>query len=98
MSDVTIPKDLAEKLVTSATYASSDLYETYSWLRANNPLGVAEVEGFDPFWVVTKHADILEISRNNALFLNEARATTLMMQTDVARARTITGTPHYVRS
>lgn len=98
MSDVRIPGELALKLVSSPTYASDDLYQTYRWLRANNPLGVAEVEGFDPFWVVTKHADILEISRNNALFLSEARATTLMMQSDVDRARAITGTPHYVRS
>jgi len=98
MSDVTIPQELAQKLVSSPTYASTDLFDTYRWLRANNPLGVAEVEGVDPFWVVTKHADILEISRNNALFLNEARATTLMTQTDVERAYAITGTPHYVRS
>ncbi len=98
MSDVTIPQELAQKLVSSPTYASDDLFDTYRWLRANNPLGVARVEGVDPFWVVTKHADILEISRNNALFLNEARATTLMTRTDVERAYAITGTPHYVRS
>lgn len=98
MSDVTIPQELALKLVSSPTYASDDLFDTYRWLRSNNPLGVAEVEGVDPFWVVTKHADILEISRNNALFLNEARATTLMTKTDVERAYAITGTPHYVRS
>ena len=39
-----------------------------AWLRANNPLGKAEVEGLYPFWIVTKHADILEISRQNDLF------------------------------
>ena len=25
----------------------------------------AEAEGFDPFWVVTRHADILAVSRQN---------------------------------
>lgn len=98
MSDPAIPQYIAEALVTSATYAKPDLYDAYRWLRANNPLGVARVEGFDPFWVVTKHADILEISRNNALFPSAVRATTLMTQADVARAQAITGTPHYVRS
>jgi cytochrome P450 len=67
-------------------------------MRANNPLGVAEVEGFDPFWVVTKHADILEISRNNALFASGVRGTTLMSKAGEARAYSITGTPHLVRS
>ena len=98
MSDVAIPGDLAAKLAAPATYAGADLFDAYRWLRANNPLGVANVEGFDPFWVVTKHADILEISRNNALFPSGAHATTLMKQDDVARAHAITGTPHYVRS
>ena len=98
MSDVAIPKELAERLVQSATYATGELFDVYRWLRANNPLGVAHVEGFDPFWVVTKHADILEISRNNGLFPSAARGTTLTTQAGEARARAITGTPHLVRS
>jgi cytochrome P450 len=98
MSDVEIPRDLAEELVQSATYASDELFDVYRWLRANNPLGMAHVEGFDPFWVVTKHADILEISRNNALFPSAVRGTTLTTQAGEARARAITGTPHLVRS
>ena len=98
MSDVAIQTDIAEKLVQSATYATDDLFDVYRWLRANNPLGVAQVDGFDPFWVVTKHADILEISRNNALFPSAVRGTTLTTQSGEARARAITGTPHLVRS
>src|SRR5262249_32866153 len=65
---------------------------------ANNPLGVAHAENHDPFWVVTKHADILEISRNNALFPSAVRSTTLTTKSGEARARAITGTPHLVRS
>jgi len=98
MTDATIPHDLAAKLVHPATYATEDLFNTYRWLRANNPLGIAEVEGYDPFWVVTKHADILEISRNNARFPSAVRGTTLTSQAGEARARSITGTPHLVRS
>lgn len=93
-----IPDDIAQTLVSSPAYASDVIYETYRWLRANNPLGVAEVEGFDPFWVVTKHADILEISRNNAAFPSAVRGTTLTSQAGEARARAVTGTPHLVRS
>jgi cytochrome P450 len=68
-------------------------------LRAHNPLGFAEIDGFDPFWVVTRHADVLEISCQNALFHNGDRPTTLTTRADDARVREITGgSPHLVRS
>lgn len=98
MQTVRIPDDVARALVSPPAYASDEIYEAYCWLRANNPLGVAEVEGYDPFWVATKHADILEISRNNARFPSAVRGTTLTTKAGDARARAITGTPHLVRS
>jgi cytochrome P450 len=98
VSDLKLPQNIADVLVNPATYATDELHNTYRWMRANNPLGVAEVEGFDPFWVVTKHADILEISRNNALFPSAVRPTTLTNKAGEARARAITGTPHLVKS
>ncbi|WP_317930793.1 cytochrome P450 [Halioxenophilus sp. WMMB6] len=73
-----IPQEMANKLVTPSTYASDEIYEIYRWLRANNPLGVAEVPGFDPFWVVTKHEDVLAISRDNKKFPYGNRPSTLM--------------------
>lgn len=98
MPDVKLPAHIAQTLVDPAAYAGERLYDAYRWMRANNPLGIAEVEGFDPFWVVTKHADILEVSKNNALFASGVRATTLTNKEADARARAITGTPHLVRS
>ena len=98
MSDVLLPADVAQVLVSPSAYASDRIYDAYRWMRANNPLGVAEVEGFSPFWVVTKHADILEISRNNARFPSAVRATTLTNKAGDARAHAITGTPHLVKS
>ncbi|HLY79676.1 MAG TPA: cytochrome P450, partial [Caulobacteraceae bacterium] len=72
---------------------------SYAWLRANNPLGRAEVEGFDPFWVVTKHADILEISRQNDLFHSGDRSATFTTVEGDARVRQMTGgSPHLVRT
>ncbi|NIJ37769.1 hypothetical protein FHR22_002472 [Sphingopyxis panaciterrae] len=93
-----IPDSIARTLVDPSAYADERIHDAYAWLRANNPLGRAEVPGFDPFWVVTRHADILEISRQNALFHNGDRSTTLLRQVDDARIRKITGTPHFVRS
>ena len=44
------------------------LYDAYAWLRKNDPFALAELPGFDPFRLVTRHADILEISRDNTVF------------------------------
>jgi hypothetical protein len=97
--DIDIPADIAQAIVDPHTYADGRIHKAYQWLRANNPLGVARVEGVDPFWVVTKHADILEVSRQNALFHNGDRATTLTSQAVDAKVRQRTGgSPHLVRS
>ena len=93
-----IPADIAATLVKPAAYADHRLHDAYRWLRAHNPLGVARPEGFDPFWVVTKHADIQAISRQNDLFHNADRPTTLTMKAIEERTRRITGTPNLVRS
>ncbi|WP_168072255.1 cytochrome P450 [Caulobacter sp. SSI4214] len=93
-----VPEDLANTLVRPAAYADQTIHDVYSWLRRNSPLAIAEPEGFDPFWVVTKHADILEISRNNGLFPSGERATTLNSKAHLERNQKITGSPHLVRS
>jgi len=93
-----IPADIAATLVDPAAYADHRIHDSYRWLRANNPLGIARSESFDPFWVVTKHAHILSISRQNELFHNADRPTTLMSRTFEERIRKITGGPNLVRS
>jgi cytochrome P450 len=39
-------------------------------LRREDPVCRIEAKGFDPFWAVTRHADLLEVERQPALFLN----------------------------
>jgi cytochrome P450 len=97
--DIRIPAAIAEPLVDPRAYADGRIFDSYTWLRANKPVGRAEVEGFDPFWAVTKHADILEVSRQNELFHSGDRATTLTNQAADAHVREMTGgSPHLVRS
>ena len=45
----------------------------WTWLRKNTPLLWYERENVVPFWVVTKHADIVAISRRPRVFLNGPR-------------------------
>jgi cytochrome P450 len=93
------PSRIATSLTDPLTYAEAHgLHNDFTFLRANLPLSRAEVSGFEPFWVVTKHADIAEISRQNALFHNGDRPTTLTDAASEAFVRKLTGTPHLVRS
>ena len=39
-------------------------------LRREDPVPRIEAEGFDPFWAVTRHADLIEIERQPELFPN----------------------------
>src|SRR3954471_4074835 len=93
-----IPADIAATLVNPAAYADHRIHDSYRWLRANNPLGIARPEKFDPFWVVTRHAHIQAVSRQNELFHNADRPTTLTNQAVEERVRKITGGPNLVRS
>ena len=98
-ADVLIPQSLADTLVDPTAYADGRIHETYAWLRANNPFGKAQIEGVEPFWVTTKHADILEISRQNALFSNGEKSPTMVNQEADARIREMTGgSPHLLRT
>ena len=100
MTDVRVPDEIAATVITPKAYAEdTPVHEAFRWLRANNPLGRAELEGFAPFWITTKYADILEVSRQNALFHNGDVATTLTSLDADAKVRQMTGgSPHLVRS
>jgi hypothetical protein len=95
-----IAEETARAVIDPAAYGDgTTALEAFRTLRANNPLGRAELEGFDPFWIVTKHADILEISRQNDLFHSGDRSTTFTNSDADARVRQMTGgSPHLVRT
>lgn len=94
-----IPDDIASKAIDPKSYGDDSVHETFRWLRANNPLGRAELEGIYPFWLVTKHADILEVSRQNDLFHSGDLPTTFTTIEGDQMVRKMTGgSPHLVRT
>jgi cytochrome P450 len=61
-------------LTDPAAYADEDrLHKALALLRREAPVHWVQAPGFEPFWAVTRHADIMEIERNNELFLNAPR-------------------------
>ena len=58
-------------LVRPATFADDDYFHKLAaHMRASDPVPWIESETHKPFWVATKHADIIEIERQNDKFLN----------------------------
>src|SRR6185503_11838157 len=45
----------------------------WTWLRRNAPIFWYDRPNVEPFWAITKHADIVEISKQPQLFLNAPR-------------------------
>jgi cytochrome P450 len=65
----TVPDDIAQRIVLPEGHRDEDkLFAAYQWLRENAPLAKAVVDGYDPLWLVSKHADIMEIERQPDLF------------------------------
>jgi len=65
----TIAPDIAKRLVSPAAYEEwKHLEADFAQLRKEMPFARAVVDGYDPFWVATKYADVREISLNPAIF------------------------------
>jgi cytochrome P450 len=90
---------VAKALTDPKAYGEwNGLHDKFAWARANAPLAVAEVPDYDPFWAVTRHADIMEVSRNNKIFASGVRQTTLTMKAIDALVRTQTPDGHLIKS
>jgi cytochrome P450 len=65
------------------------LHEALAQCRANTPVSWVEVPEYRPFWAITKHADIMEIERQNDLFTNDPRPLLAIAEADDALRRDI---------
>ncbi|HXY65147.1 MAG TPA: cytochrome P450 [Mycobacterium sp.] len=66
--------EAAKVLADPLAYADEPtLHAALAHLRANAPVSWVEVPNYRPFWAITKHADILDIERDNVLFTNWPR-------------------------
>ncbi|HEV2310893.1 MAG TPA: cytochrome P450, partial [Acidimicrobiia bacterium] len=56
-------------LVDAARYARRGYpHDVWTRLRAEEPVAYVTPDGYEPFWAVTKHADVLEVARQPTLF------------------------------
>jgi cytochrome P450 len=69
------------------------LFSLLDEMRRDSPVAWVEPEGFRPFWAITRHADIMEIERQNDRFLNGPRAVLASIQ-DEEIVKAFTGGSH----
>ncbi len=58
-------------------------HESFAQLRRESPVHRCELPGYEPFWAVTRHRDICEVSKRPETFLN---APGIVLATDEQRA------------
>ena len=64
-----IPEGIARQIVLPEGHGDIvALHEAYKWVRNNAPLAKAVVEGFDPIWLISKHADLQEVESQPEIF------------------------------
>ena len=62
------------------------LHAALAHLRATAPVSRVEVPDYKPFWAITKHADIMDIERQNMLFTNWPRPVLTTVEGDELQA------------
>ncbi len=73
-----IPTELIAPIYDPSTFAAPPIVdEIFTRIRGDFPLCQADVPGYDKHWIVSRHADIMSVSRQNDLFHNADRSATL---------------------
>ena len=62
------------------------LHAALTHLRSSAPVSWVDVANYRPFWAITKHADIMEIERENMLFNNWPRPVLATLEGDELQA------------
>jgi cytochrome P450 len=67
-----VPDEIAAAVVLPESYESFEevTLPAAAWLRENMPVGRAELPGYDPLWILSRHADISAVLRDAKRFHN----------------------------
>jgi cytochrome P450 len=99
MSVLDAPANIGRTIVDPKSYAAlTPLTDAFAWLRRHDPVSLIETEGFAPFWAVTRHAEIMRIGRDKALFHNGDKSTILTDLAGQKKVQELVGGPHLVRT
>ena len=92
-------KEDFKKIAYPETYADEkELHDIFTFMRKNDPVSWVEPNQYRPFWAITKHEDIIEIEKQNELFINDPRTTLMDIPTEDAIKEFTGGSHLLVRS
>ena len=94
--------ETAIAVIDPKAYAAWDpLLDRFDSIRAETPVLRIEspTDDHEPFWLITRHDDVMRISKDNITFLNAPRPSVFTNKAGEALARSITGgSPNLVQS
>ncbi|MEY3905934.1 MAG: hypothetical protein RIR59_757, partial [Pseudomonadota bacterium] len=71
------PNEIAQTVIDPACYQDNRIHDALQWLRREMPVAKIVTEQHTPFWIVTRHADIMSAELRPDDFCNSRMATTL---------------------
>jgi len=95
-----ISEHLARTIIDPKAYSQREIVDAaFAEIRASHPLDKAELEEMEPFWVVSRHADIKDIERQPDIFRNGEKSTFLTNKEGNEKVKALTGgEPNLIRS
>jgi cytochrome P450 len=90
-------RDAARLVISPTGHADDDrLQAAFKLLRARAPVYWADIPGVRPFWLISRHADVIAVERRGAPFSAEPRS---FLSSEMAedRLRRILGRPYVLR-
>ena len=73
------------------------VHAQFAWLRANAPVRRMAPDGFEPFWSITRHQDVMAVEGDKRRFINDPRPILAPKLTE-ALLQHLAGRRHLVRS
>ena len=93
-----IDRELDNALAANRTYGDLERqHAIFTRLRREDPLHWCEPEGYRPFWVVSRHADVMEVERASELYLSAPRSKLFTIEFEQQIKAIMQGRPHLVR-
>ncbi|HSG87678.1 MAG TPA: cytochrome P450 [Pseudomonadales bacterium] len=98
MAAVPASPELDNALVDPVVWSDETrIHGLLAWLRANDPVRRLAPEGYEPFYAITKHADVMAVERDKEGFVNDPRPT-LAPEMIAQAIEMLVGRKHLVRS
>lgn len=92
MTAPTLSEALSRTIVDPIAYQqATPIDEAFAEIRRDAPMAMTAETDYAPFWVVSRHADVMEVERQGTIFFNEPRPTVVSPKESEAVVRFLTG-------